>query len=228
MQPSIFLQRTKEEMTCGIVNIPLTKPAQVYFRVKYDDYKNTVYNIFESLNIPFYRVDNPYTESSMFTSNDKLDSKTLKLIFRNYRTLRPKLISDWRYLFWEIDNHEQNNLAFVLSIYQQLELPVYVHKTMRGYHFFSIKPILEIQWNNAITALRNTNTSYPPITLRINPNKYVGEYEIFRDGFVVMPKQHSDTLQLRTWIESCAFSKIQEQYMLVWYNIDKTQELREE
>lgn len=227
MQPNFFSTpvRTAEQLTCGIVNIPLTKPAQVYFRAK--ENVNEIYSVFESLKIPFYRVDNLFAGNSMFTSTDKLDSKTIKMIFRNFRTLRPKLISDWRYLFWEIDTQKQEVLEKVLAVYSRHNLPIYVHKSMRGYHFICLKPILFSDFEKAVNVLRSTNDSYPPICLRINPNKYIGEYLIFKEGFIISPTYHVDTQKIRELINSYNWEKIQENYQLVWYNIDKKKEIVE-
>lgn len=219
MQPNIFLTRTKEQLTCGITNIPLTKPSIVWFRER--DNISLVYEMFESLKIPFIRSDNNYLGDSYFASKEELDSKTIKLIWRNFKSLHPKFTSNWRYLFWEIDEHSEELMTEVISLYNYLKLPVYIHKTMRGYHFICVKPIEESVWQLAVNRLRKTNISYPPITLRINPNKYIGEDKIFNEGFVIADKPHSDTKQIRDWIINKNYERIGQQYQLVYYPIDK-------
>lgn len=220
MQSSLI--RTKESITCGITNIPLTKPSKVYFMVEESDV-NKVYDMFESLDIHFFREDNNYNKKVYFNSMVELDTRIMKLIWRNYKSLHPKFASSWRYLFWEIDDTDNDTLTSVLEVYKYLKLPVYVHRSMRGYHFLSVKPIEESLWKFATDRLRNTNEKYPPITLRINPNKYIDEDKIFYEGFV-MGNEHSDTKQLRNWIISKDFNKIGEKYQLVYYHIDKIQE----
>ena len=213
------LQRTKEELTCGITNIPLTKPAKVWFNER--DNISLIYEMFESLKIEFIRTDNPHSGFTYFISKEELPSSTIKLIWRKFKSLHPKFVSKWRYMHWEIDEHSEELLTEVMAIYSRLGLPVYVHKTMRGYHFICVKPIEESLWQYSVNTLRKTNISYPPITLRINPNKYVGEEEIFNQGFTVMYKHHSDTKQIRDLIINKNYQKIGEMYQLVWYPIDR-------
>ena len=219
------LIRTKENLTCGIVNIPMTYPAKIYFTPSNTyEYLETIYSIFESMKIPFHREDNFYTDTTSIISDIEIEPSKIKTIFKNFRTHRPKLISNWRYLFWEIDTTDKEVLSFVLSVYRDLHLPVYAHRSLRGYHFLSVKPIQEPIWNNAITQLRKTNDTYPPITLRINPNKYESEKEIFYEGFIQSEVYHYDTKRLRYLIRMKKWERIQEQYILVWYNIDKVKE----
>lgn len=230
------LIRTKEEMTAGITNIPLSKPATLYFIFDNEESIEQCYRMFESLKIGFTRKDNWYNNTSMFKTLRELESKEIRMIFRNYSTLRPKLITEWRYLFWEIDSRENALMENVLEIYRMLRLPVYIHKTMRGYHFLSVKPIKESIFKWAITHLRAlgtleqispalqiyySNDKYPPITLRIKPNKYVNEEIIFKDGWIMSDVEHSDTKQLRDWINYQNLDKIAQYYQLVWYPIDQ-------
>ena len=219
------LVRTKENLTCGIVNIPMTYPAKVYFTPDNTyEYLETIYSIFESMKIPFHREDNAYTQTTTLISDIEIESNKIKTIYKNFRTHRPKLLSNWRYLFWEIDNQDMNNVKSVLEVYSSLHLPVYVHKTLRGYHFLSVKPIQEHIWNNAIKNLRYSNETYPPITLRINPNKYIGESDVFYEGFIQSEVYHYDTMRLRDLIRMKKWERIQESYILVWYNIDKVKD----
>lgn len=222
------LQRTEHKLTCGIVNIPLTKPATIYFNVDYSADKKQfdfICNIFESFKIPYHRVDKPFLKKCALTSSEEIESKALKMIWRNYKTYRPKLITNWRYLFWEIDTLDKNTLDTVIQVYSRLNLPVYVKRSMRGYHFISVKPILDSIWQTAIETLRPTNLDYPPITIRVNPNKYVGEESIWFDGFIISSAYHADTNEIRRLINENNYTKIQEKYYLVWYNIDKVEEI---
>lgn len=213
-------------ITCGITNVPLTKPAKVYFNIPFDAFTNLelVYSIFENLKIPIKRIDNNYMQMAYITTLNEVDTKIIKMIFKNFRTLRPKLNSNWRYLFWEIDNQDEELLYEVLEIYRFMKLPVYVHKTMRGYHFLSVKPIQDNVFQWCISNIRRTNIKYPPLTLRIKPNKYPNEKEIWNEGFIISDTYHADTKYLRDWIVNQDYIKLQEHYQIVWYPLIKTQE----
>lgn len=217
---------TNPIITCGITNVPLTKPAKLHFNIPFDDFNDLelVYSIFEHLKIPIKHIDNNYLQMAYITTINEIDTKVIKMIFRNFRSLRPKLNSTWRYLFWEIDNQEEELLYEVLEIYRFMKLPVYVHKTMRGYHFLSVKPICDSVFQWCISNIRRTNPKYPPLTLRIKPNKYQNEKEIWNEGFIIADTFHSDTKYLRDWIVNQDYVKLQEHYQIVWYPLKKTQE----
>jgi len=216
--------RTEEKLTCGITNIPLTVASRVNFQCDINDVDN-IYNIYESFDIKFSRMDNRFLGISLFTSLLPVESKIIKQIWRNFKTFRPRFISDYKYLYWEVDTHDNTIFETVIDVYRFLQLPVYIHKTMQGFHFICVKPIEKERWQFAIQQLRHTNDKYPPITLRIKPNKYVNEEKIFNDGFIMSEKYHADTKQLRDWIVSQNFNKIGEYYQLVWY--DMTQNNKE-
>jgi len=93
------------------------------------------------MKIPFTREDNHYNSTCIFTSTNELESKQIKMIFRNFRTLYPKVLTQWRYLFWEIDTIDRVTELKVLNVYFNLGLPVYYHRSMNGFHFLSVKPI---------------------------------------------------------------------------------------
>lgn len=216
-----LLVRTEENITAGITNIPLTKPAKIFFNCDNEnDYYSALY-LMEQYDLPvetrFTRVTGKYFIQTI----EEIDSATIKQIWRNFKSYRPKFNSDWRYLFWELDNQEPKEFEIVLQTFRYLSLPVYVHKTMRGWHFLSVKPITKQIFRWAIQQLRHTNEDYPPITLRIKPNKYVNEQAIFNEGFIMSEKFHSDTKYLRDWIIAKDYDKIGQQYQLVWYRIDK-------
>lgn len=219
------LVRTDQVITAGITNIPLTKPAKIYFTTELNDLASieAIYRIYETYHIHATRTDNHFKNSTFFISNDLVDSTTIKSIFRNWRTLHPKLLTDWRYLFWELDSKNEIDLQTVIDVYNYLELPVYIHNSMRGYHFMSVKPIKKAVMQWASQQLRKTNDTYPPITIRIKPNKWVGEESEYQKGWIISSTFHSDTQQLMKWILAQNFTKIGEQYQLVWYSIDKIQ-----
>lgn len=216
------LERTNEYLTCGIVNIPLTKPAKIFFvnpseeQLKVRDIKM----IFDNYQIPYMQTHSVGVKGIPLThikSLQELDSSTIKSIWRNHKHIRPKIESNYRYLFWEIDTKEEDTLQYVLETYVDAELPVYIHQTMRGYHFISIKPIEEERWKLLISQLRYTNPSYPPLTLRIKPNKYLGEVSEFMKGMVISKKYHYDTNHIRELIQTQQFNRLAQDYYTVWY-----------
>lgn len=216
------LIRTSDTMTAGIVNTPLTKPAKLFFIPTLENL-DKVQNVFNSFNIP-YNVD--YRNKKWFViSKHNVEAKIIKMIYRNYRTLKPKLNSDWKYLFWEIDNQDIQTLNYVLQVYATNNLPVYYHKSMRGYHFFSLKPITNDLWKSIIPKLRPTNLDYPPVTLRLKANKYVGELEIFREGNMQLFAPHSDTIAFKNLLEQQNIDKLRENYLVVFYPFPKQKEI---
>lgn len=216
--------RTNEVLTMGIVNIPLTKPAYVYFicddeRVKVLD----VLRVLQSFKIKYSSdVMNNKKDKTVYhiKSLEKIESSIMKQIVRNFRQLRPKIETDWRYLFWEIDTKDKDVLDIVLKVYNDLDLPIYVHESMRGYHFLSVKPIMNDVFLDAISKLRPTNLDYPPLTLRIKPNKYVGELNYYNKSFIISRVYHSDTEQLKKLMLTQQLEKIAHNYYTVWYRLD--------
>lgn len=218
-------QVQKERMTCGISNIVLKeKSAHVSFKVSSNDYASIdrINDLFSAYKISHSKRIFNSTNKTKFESKNEVDSKTILQIWRNFGTsLRLHVRSDWRYLFFEIDNKNTENVNSVIAVFDSLKLPLYYHETMRGYHFFSVKPINWQEWNSAILRLQVLNPKYPPITLRVNANKYPNEKQYFLNGHVMTPngKKHTDTMYFKKWIEEENFAKLREQYYLVWYSL---------
>ena len=216
------LIRTGDMETCGITNIPLTKPAKLFF-VSNTDNKfdiETIYQIYESLHVDFTRHDLIHSGKTRFVSTNEIESNQLKMVWRNFKSLYPKFESKWRYFFWELDGLGVSNKDEILSIYKALRLPVYYHKTMGGYHFLSVKPIPLDTFKQIITQVRMTNISFPAITLRIKPNKYVDEGLVFNDGNIVSDADHSDTFELRNCLISQNIEPLLQKYQIVYYSFN--------
>lgn len=222
MSIPIFSKKEERILTCGITNIPLTKPAKITFLEDLDNLE-TLMNIiqfYKSMKIPYEAKANRFSRTVAFSSKEELDYHTIQLTWRNFKTLHPKFDSQWRYLFWEIDETDDNVLESVIAVYRNLRLPVYVHKTMRGYHFLSLRPILENVMIYACKELRKTNEKYPPITLRVNANKYPNEIEKFKEGFIIADKADYDLKKLMEAIVNQDFPYLEQKYQLVWYPIN--------
>jgi len=149
------------------------------------------------------------------------DSKGNKIMIEKNGKIKPKVKDGLRYLFWEIDNQDVQLLQEVLLIYRYFECPVYYHRSMRGYHFLSLKELTIKAWSKAIIDLRPTNDMYPPITLRIKANKYKNELNQFRLGDIIGNEDNDLKLtKLKRWIDIQAIGLINMYYYVVTYPMD--------
>lgn len=216
--------RTHELMTAGIVNVPLTKPATLFFNIKNTEkdfvqrYEN-ILTVFTSFKINFeQRV---MGNSVSIISREPILPELMKNIYHNFKSLRPRFQSDFRYFFWEIDTKDDDVLMQVLKVYFLYKLPVYVHESMRGYHFISVKPIHKDLWKRLVEDVRSSNAMYPPITLRIKPNKYINESATFCNGWIQSEVEHSDTTKLYQYMQAQRIDMLERNYFIVYYPIDK-------
>lgn len=221
-QPQKELTRTNEVMTAGITNIPLTYPAKIFFNCETESHFMESRYILQRYGLSYEERYNKANGHYFLQTTNEIESVTLKQIWRNFKSLRPKFNSRWRYFYWELDSLD--NFEVIVDVYKYLRLPVYAHRSMRGWHFISIKPISMDLFQWAVDKVRWTNEDYPPITLRIKPNKYIGEPEVFNDGLILSETNHSDTTQLVKWIKEQNFVRISEGYQLVWYSLKQAKE----
>jgi len=213
------MQKSSIALTAGICNIPLSLPALPYFITDNDKSEHVVLML-DSFKIPFEIKSLNNNRVRIYATNMVLPM-TIRQIFRNFRTLKPRLISQYRYLFWEIDNQDALPLREVISVYARLGLPVYIHKTFRGFHFLSVKPVTKEVWETAIQQLRHTNTRFPPVTLRVLANKYKNEIDYFKQGSCYFPNSnvHKDTIYLKKFIENQDIISLENYYMIVFYKL---------
>lgn len=220
---SIFnIAKTERKLTCGITNIPLTKPAKITFLEDLDNLDNLqkIIQFYKSMNIEYTSNTNKHSKTVLFSSTNELDYKTIQMTWRNFKTLHPKFDSQWRYLFWEIDTFDTDSLQRVVNIYSYLKLPLYFHKTKRGYHFFTLRPILDNVMLYAVKQMRETNKDYPPITLRVNANKHDNELEDFKQHVFIWSKPDYDLRMFAEAIGKQDFTYLEQKYQLVWYPIN--------
>lgn len=226
--------RTKETMTAGVVSTPMTYPATLFFNIR-PELLPKVIQIFESYQVK-YDMTNTINDKKEIIyhlqARHEIDSNKMKSIWHNFRTLRPKFKSRYRYPFWEIDTKDWSVVERIVNTYRDYDLPVYVHESMRGYHFICIKPIEIELWKKMIFKFRYPfangaimgkieNENYPPICLRLKANKYINEIESFKTGFIVSRVLHSDTDRFRKYLENQQIDILDRYYMIVWYPIDK-------
>lgn len=142
--------------------------------------------------------------------------------YRNGK-LKPMYDHDKRFLFWENDTKDTFNKESALSVYRYFDLSCYWHESMRGYHFYSLEPIPIDIWKYAIKMLRPLNLDYPPITLRLKPNKYVGENKLFKIGGIEFYGNHDigmDLAQFKFWLEHGMIGLISKKYYVITYPMD--------
>lgn len=220
------LERTPDDFTTGIVNVPQNTPAIIYFVCENEIQKDTAVNLMQYHKIP-YVVISKRNNKYVIKSKDIISYGLTKLLQKNSHSVKVKRKAIHRYLFFELDDLDVSHFQFVLAIYHKYNLPVFYHRTMRGWHFICIKPIDEKLWQEALTELKPLNTACPHVTLRIKPNKWVGEREIFQQSAIQMPALHSDTVQLqKSFMRLCDFNnrivgneiaKLKEKYLIVHY-----------
>lgn len=102
-----------------------------------------------------------------------------------------------RYPYFELDS--EKGMDIVLKSYKTLRIPVYVHRTMRGYHFLSTVSMSADEHLIWIKPLMHLNPKCPMVTLRIKPNKWVGESEVFNQFDI--HENHANTDQISRLIE---------------------------
>lgn len=212
------MQRTNATMTAGIVNIPLTKPAKLFFTTQDTIELANIALVLERNGIEF--AEHTTGQTFHIESTKELTADIIKRIYFNHKNLKPHIQTDWRYLFWETDTRDNETLVYVKDVYVELGLPVYIHESMRGYHFISVKPIEKAIWKTAVEKLRKTNLDFPPITLRVLANKWVNEKEAFKVGVIIAKAYHADTERIMTAIEQQNIAYLERHYMTVWYPID--------
>lgn len=211
--------RTNEEFTSGIVNVPQNTPAKLYFICLNDAHIRRARLTFAKENITYDEL--PKRKKIIIESRAVLDNKTIQRIIEdNFDLRKEKLLkrkTEFRYVFFELDSLATDELNYVLQTYKAFELPVYYHRTMRGWHFLSVKPIEENSYHACMNLIKHLNTACPHITLRIRPNKWVGEMQIFKVGNIQMQALHSDTVRLKQWLELQDYYRLKKQYMIVNY-----------
>ena len=87
--------------------------------------------------------------------------------------------SDKRICLFELDSEHLSDLDTVLNTYSALELDVLVHRTGNGLHFLSPTMVSLETWKDFHSRLKGINPKCPMTTLRIEPNKYTNESDIW-------------------------------------------------
>lgn len=136
------------------------------------------------------------------------------------------VIPDLRYPFFEYDTrgeYDREAIETILHSYRRLKLPVYSHRTMRGWHFISLVALHKDYYSEWIKPLMKFNPKCPMVTLRIKPNKWVGEKEIWNDGMIICNDASEVAIkqleQFKTWIERQHIGLLGLKYYIVRYKM---------
>lgn len=131
------------------------------------------------------------------------------------------VVPDMRYPLFEIDSDK--GYKIIHNAYEELRLPVYVHKTMRGYHFISLVALHKDCYSQWIKPLMKYNPKCPMVTLRIRPNKWVDEYRIFFNGAIhtngAGDMAISQLEEFKGLFEKCNYNALREKYYIVNYRM---------
>lgn len=123
-----------------------------------------------------------------------------------------------RYLFFELDDYTDNG-AFqtVANLYKEYHLPVYIHRSMRGFHFLSVQPVKVEAYHEMMKQIKHLNPKCPHVTIRIIPNKWQGEQELWNDGFIMSEIFHKPSANLREMMLRNQIEKLKANYRIVTY-----------
>lgn len=131
------------------------------------------------------------------------------------------VVPDMRYPLFELDT--EKHFDKIMDAYSELRLPVYAHRTMRGYHFISLVALHKDCYANWIQPLMHYNPKCPMVTLRIRPNKWVNEDKVFFNGRIISngagDMAISQLEEFKTLMERQTFSVLEQKYYIVNYRM---------
>lgn len=170
---------------------------------------------------------------SLQRSNDDFTIGLVNLPIKlNPNTLRPEkvydqkkqrdkyvVIPDMRYPFFELDTDKGKSWEKVMEHYVNHNLDVYAHRTMRGWHFISLTAMKKEDYATWIKCIMPLNPKCPMVTLRIKPNKWIGERQVFKEGGIIARQFNTELEQLKQWIERQAIGLLQLKYYVVRYRM---------
>lgn len=140
----------------------------------------------------------------------------------------PKTDGSYRYLFFELDNDDffkqyNPNMTFleafekVKDVYVKHGIPVFIHQTMRGFHFLSVQPLTKLLYYELMKPIKSLNPKCPHVTLRIKPNKWVGERKVWNESSIIGTTFNKELADLRENMKREYYDKIKMNYRVVTY-----------
>ena len=136
--------------------------------------------------------------------------------------LEPALANS-RYTFFELDTKDINKLRLVWTTYLNKLGSVFIHETMNGYHFYNLTPIDKEAYGKFMRNLKYLNPECPMTTLRIIPNKWMGEYRYWRN-YQLLENLLMDDVKLKEfskWLIGCSYNMIKCYYQVVRYPMEE-------
>ncbi|MGI0061009.1 MAG: hypothetical protein ACREBA_00990 [Nitrosotalea sp.] len=96
-----------------------------------------------------------------------------------------------RLCFFEIDGFNALQLLEVIGQYYKFQLDVLVHKTGKGFHFLSPTLVDLTIWKEFHKPLKHINSECPMTCLRITPNKWPNEEQMWKDAIGFRFNKHN-------------------------------------
>ena len=131
-----------------------------------------------------------------------------------------------RFCFFEIDLADQHYGDAVLAQYRLFKLDVLWHRTGNGRHFLSPTCVSKEIWKAFMEPLKHINPKCPMTTLRIKPNKYPNEEQIWYNYAYFTNRNLSRNSQemcrlLNRLFHTSFLGNVQTELKFVWYPLPK-------
>jgi hypothetical protein len=94
--------------------------------------------------------------------------------------------NDLKVFFFELDADNRDQFETLVNLYNENELDFIVHRTGGGgFHYLSPTMISKEGWKRLHNQVKDINPRCPMTTLRMQPNKHVGEELIWYNSSIV-------------------------------------------
>lgn len=219
-----LLQRTNSIFTKGIVNVPLTTPAEMIFLCDSIERQNLVTYILGKMNIEYNMKPHPLRKGEVkIRTTREIQITEQKALFHFLAELkkerRIKRVTAWRYPMFETDDKTKEHFDIMLEHYKVWNIPVYYHESMRGWHWLSVKPMHQSSYETFINEIKYINPDCPLTTIRIKPNKWIDEDKIWHNSAWWMNDKHSDTYRLAAAMRIEDYDYLSKHYSIENYRI---------
>lgn len=125
---------------------------------------------------------------------------------------------------WDKEHFNENLANDMQQIVNDIDVPCWAHATGNGIHLLSLVPILKEKWKEVHTRYKHVNPTCPMTTLRMMPNKYVGEEIVwFASSYTVVPRSDNtvEVMQLTQMETLGIITDIAQSHQLVKYKFKK-------
>lgn len=137
----------------------------------------------------------------------------------------PKYDRNSRYTFFELDTKDIDKVHFVLDVYRANLGSCYVHELISGYHFYNFRKISRESYFAIIRKIKHLNPLCPFTTLRIIPNKWIGEKRYWKKGEII-GNYDLELMDFRYALENQCLDYIRINYETVTYPFEDCREIR--